>query len=63
MDGNSVRGRYLISYLFVHVLLLIQHLTVSAQTFNLRVDPFDQLYGESGWSMEMNDNGSYVVFA
>ena len=34
-----------------------------AQNFNLRHDPFGQLYGESGWSIEGNADSLYLIFA
>ena len=47
----------------VALLLVGYVLPVAAQSFNLRIDPFGQSYGETAFSVELGEDGNYVVIA
>ncbi len=76
MDQCSVKGQYsrlrglkvaktesLGRFKLVALLLVGYVLPVAAQSFNLRIDPFGQSYGETAFSVELGEDGNYVVIA
>ena len=48
--------------LFVVHLLACICMSAAAQTINLRIDPFDQGYGETAWAIERNADGKFIAF-